>query len=132
MSLWRVACQAAGADGELLKVMAPELELLLPVLTSYNVTISAVTTRPGRPSPPSWTPAAYPAGTTISDVPIKDIQDRHLAALATQAAQPKSPAAASSAQNVRPARYLRTNIEKVLDIRPNLGSNRCTSAGRVR
>jgi hypothetical protein len=67
--------------------MAPEPELPLPVLTSYNVTISAATTRPGRPSPPSWTPAAYPAGTTISDVPIKDIQDRHLAALAALAAQ---------------------------------------------
>jgi len=32
-------------------------------------------------------------------------------------------------QNVRPSRYLRTNIEKRLDIRTNLGSNRCTSAG---
>ena len=35
-------------------------------------------------------------------------------------------------QNVRPGRYLRTDIENRLDIRPNLGSNRCTSAGRVR
>jgi hypothetical protein len=74
--------------------------------------------RAGRHRRPGHQPLT-PAGTTISDVPIKDIQDRHLAALATQAAE-----TASSAQNVRPARYLRTNIEKVLDIRPNLGSNR--------
>ena len=35
-------------------------------------------------------------------------------------------------QNVRPSQYLRTNIERRLDIEPNLGSNRCASAGRVR
>jgi len=67
--------------------MAPELELLLPVLTSYNVTISAVTTRTGPTVTAVLDTSRLPRGTTISDVPIKDIQDRHLATLATQAAE---------------------------------------------
>lgn len=39
--------------------------------------------------------------------------------------------AGSPVQNVRPSLYIRTDIEKRLDFRPNLGSNRWTSTGRV-